>query len=77
MTMSMAKSYTITATWDADAGVFTSQSDIPGLVVEAETFEEFINLVRALAPEVIAANLPAARGPHTLHIETRFDLAVA
>ena len=77
MSASTAKSYTITATWDADAGVFTSQSDIPGLVVEAETFEEFVNLVRTLAPEVIAGNLPAARGPHMLHVETRFDLAVA
>ena len=73
----MPKSFTVTAIWDSEARVFTSQSEIPGLVVEAETFEEFVDLVRSLAPEVIAANLPAARGPHTLHVETRFDLAVA
>jgi Domain of unknown function (DUF1902) len=73
----MPKSYTVTANWDPEARVFTSQSDIPGLVVEAGTFEEFVDVVRALAPDVIAANLPGARGPHTLHVEARFDLAVA
>lgn len=77
MSACMSKSYTVTATWDQEARVFTSQSDIPGLVVEAETFEEFVDLVRSLAPEVIAANLPEARGPHTVHVETRLDLAVA
>ena len=54
----MAGAFVITATWDAEAGVFTSQSNIPGLVVEAETFEEFVQLVQTLAPEIIAANLP-------------------
>jgi hypothetical protein len=75
--MDMSKTFTVTATWDADARVFTSQSDMPGLVVEAETFEEFLDLVRALAPEVIAANLPGARGPYTVQVETRRELAVA
>ncbi len=73
----MPNAFTVTATWDPEARVFTSQSDIPGLVIEAETFEEFVDLVRAMAPEVIAANLPLAKGPHTLHVETRLDLAVA
>jgi hypothetical protein len=77
MDTSMSKTFTVTATWDAGARVFTSKSDIPGLVVEAETFEEFVDLVRALAPEVIAANLPGAHGPHTVQVETRLDLAVA
>ena len=40
--MGMSKSFMVTANWDQNAQVFTSQSDIPGLVVEAETFEEFI-----------------------------------
>jgi hypothetical protein len=73
----MAKSYTVQATWDADAGVFTTESDIPGLVVEAETFEEIVELVRALAPEVIAANLADALAPYKIEIVTRCELAVA
>jgi Domain of unknown function (DUF1902) len=42
---------------DANAYVFTSQSDISGLVIEAETFVE---LVEALAPEMLEANMPNA-----------------
>ena len=51
-------SFTVTATWDPEAGVFYSHSDIPGLHVEAATFDEFVALVRDLAPEMIADNLP-------------------
>lgn len=73
----MPKAFTVTANWDAEAGVFTSQSDIPGLVVEAETFEELVELVQALAPEVTAANLPDAPRPYRVNVETRRELAVA
>jgi hypothetical protein len=73
----MARTFTVTANWDAEARVFTSQSDIPGLVIEAETFEELVSLVEALAPEVIAANLPDEPRPYTVKVETRRDLAVA
>lgn len=62
----MQKTFTVTADWDAEAGVFTSQSDIPSLVVEAATFEEFVGLVEALAPEIIAANLPGAQRSYTV-----------
>lgn len=70
-------SFTVTATWDPEAGVFYSQSDIPGLHVEAATFDEFVALVRDLAPEMIADNLPQAKGPFTVHIEGRCDLVLS
>ena len=73
----MKKAFNVVAIWDADACVFTSQSDIPGLVVEADTFEEFVALVEALAPEVIAANIPSATAPHHVHVEASRELAVA
>ena len=73
----MAKTFTVTALWDSEAEVFTTESDIPGLVVEAATFEELVDCVRALAPEVIAANLPAAPHPYRVEIVTRRELAVA
>ena len=38
--------------------MFYSQSDIPGLHIEAATFDEFVALVRDLAPEMIADNFP-------------------
>ncbi len=73
----MAEAFTVTAVWDSDAEVFTTESDIPGFVFEAATFEELIDLIGALAPEVIAANVPDARAPHKVEIVTRRELAVA
>ena len=45
----MAHTFKVTADWDDEAKDFTSTSDIPGLVVEVDTFEEFVLLVEALA----------------------------
>ncbi len=75
--MKPSKVFKVTATWDPEAGVFTSLSNIPGLVVEAESFDELISLVEALAPDVIAANLPEETRPYRVHVEMRRDLAVA
>ncbi len=72
----MTQVFTLTAIWDPDAEAFTTQSDIPGLVVEAATFEELVELVRALAPELIAANIPTAPAPDRVQIVTRRELAV-
>jgi hypothetical protein len=73
----MPKTFTVTADWDPDAEVFTTESDIPGFVVEAGTFEELVDLVRSLAPEVIAANVPATLPPYKVQIVMRRELAVA
>lgn len=53
---SMKTAYHVRADWDAEAKVWVSSSNIPGLVVEAETLEEFIELVRNLAPELLSEN---------------------
>jgi Domain of unknown function (DUF1902) len=53
----MNQKFKVTAIWDPEVKVFTSHSNIPGLVVEAETFEEFVLLVEALAAEMLEANL--------------------
>ena len=73
----MARAFTVTAVWDSDAEVFTTESDIPGCVVEAGTFEELVDLVRSLAPEVVAANVPDAPTRFRVQIVTRRELAVA
>ncbi|HKR88541.1 MAG TPA: DUF1902 domain-containing protein [Phenylobacterium sp.] len=52
----MRTAYHVDAEWDAEAGVWVSSSNIPGLVVEAETLPEFVELVQALAPELLADN---------------------
>lgn len=52
----MSAAYHVQADWDAQAGVWVSKSNIPGLVVEAATLAQFIELVEALAPELLADN---------------------
>ncbi len=67
----MSSIHHVTAVWDAEAGVFVSRSTIPGLVIEAETFDAFMDLVKALAPEMIAHNLPTAARPTRFRFRPR------
>lgn len=48
--------FTVTPIWDAEAGVFYSDSDIIGLHVEAETIEDFVQAVRDHAPALVLEN---------------------
>ncbi|OYW27230.1 MAG: hypothetical protein B7Z44_13055 [Caulobacter sp. 12-67-6] len=74
----MSAAYHVQADWDPDAGVWISSSNIPGLVVEAETLAEFVELVQALAPQLLAENLGlAGRVPIDLRAKGTLDLAVA
>ncbi len=52
----MKQSYFVAAIWDAEASVWCSESNIPGLVIEADTLAEFEQLMNELAPEMLAAN---------------------
>ncbi len=52
----MKKSYFVRASWDPEASVWISETDIPGLVIEADTLAEFEQLLAELAPEMLAAN---------------------
>jgi hypothetical protein len=51
----MSRSITIDARWDAEAGVwFATSTDVPGLVVEAETWPAMIDEVRLVLPELLS-----------------------
>ena len=52
----MKPSYYVAALWDSEASVWYSESNIPGLVIEAATVAEFEQLMNELAPEMLAAN---------------------
>ena len=68
----------VAAEWDAETGVWTSSSNIPGLVVEAASLQEFIDVVSTLAPELLAENL-GIKGKVPLEIRAHgmIELAVA
>jgi len=46
----------VNAIWDADAGVFYSESDIVGLHIEAETLAEFEEIFAELGRQLILEN---------------------
>ncbi|HRD46477.1 MAG TPA: DUF1902 domain-containing protein [Caulobacter sp.] len=53
----MSNRYHVQADWDPEANVWVSSSNIPGLVIEAATLPEFVELAQALAPELLSDNL--------------------
>jgi hypothetical protein len=61
----MSANYHVRADWDSDARVWVSTSNIPGLVVEAETLPEFFEPVQALAPDLLADNAPSRHTSHS------------
>jgi hypothetical protein len=51
----MSRSITIDARWDDEASVWLATSpDVPGLVVEAETWPSMIEEVRIVLPELLS-----------------------
>ena len=66
----MQKSYYIKALWDPEAEVWYSESDIPGLVIEAYTLGEFEKLMMQLAPEMLAENV----GVHDVNVPFDFQV---
>lgn len=74
----MSAAYHVQADWDAEAEVWVSSSNIPGLVIEAATLPEFVELVQALAPELLADNVGLhGHVPVELRASGMLDLAVA
>ena len=52
--MSMNREITIQARWDGEASVWLATSrDVPGLVVEADTWPAMIEEVRVILPELL------------------------
>ncbi|MEM1086641.1 MAG: DUF1902 domain-containing protein [Pseudomonadota bacterium] len=50
------RTFFVRAHRDSDAGVWYSESDIKGLVIEAETLEEFEQILMELGPDMILEN---------------------
>lgn len=72
----MASTYHIRAVWDPEAKVYYSETNVPGLVVEAETLPEFIAIAEELLPEMLKANTSEA-GSGDSHITSgNFSIAL-
>jgi hypothetical protein len=73
----MTQAFKVLAIWDPATELYISQSEIPGLVVEVESFEEFVATVEALAPDLLQANLPDAPRPYTFEIQAQRMIEIA
>jgi hypothetical protein len=69
----MSQRFHVQARWDPEADVWISSSNIPGLVLEAGTLDEFIELVGAWAPEMLADNL-GIKGPVPVEVRANRTL---
>ena len=52
----MQRSFHVEAVWDEREEIWCSESDITGLHIEAETLEEFYDLVNEFASDLIVSN---------------------
>jgi hypothetical protein len=77
----LAESFTVQASWDAGAGVWIATSaDVPGLCCEAARFDEPVEIVLALVPELLADNevpLPAGVGEIAVRVVAERHASVA
>jgi predicted RNase H-like HicB family nuclease len=49
--------YNVKAEWDGEAGVWVASSDdVPGLATGADTFEELIEKLKVVIPELLEEN---------------------
>ena len=75
----MTRDITIEARWDSEASVWIATSgDVPGLVVEAETWPSMIQEVRLVLPELLELSGGAdGKLSLTFKAEEHLDLAGA
>ena len=72
--------FKVNAKWDSEAKVWVAWSeDIPGLATEADTFEQLVQRVTAVTPELLALNHESLGDGAELafHAERREHLADA
>ena len=72
----MSQAYSIRAIWDPDAEVYYSETDVPGLVVEAESLAEFVAIAEELLPELLKANTTEVLAPGSHIVSGTFGIAV-
>jgi predicted RNase H-like HicB family nuclease len=75
----MSRDITVQARWDGEAGVWIATSpDVPGLVVEADTWPAMIEEVRIVLPELLEVSGALAENLSiTFKAEEHLDLAGA
>lgn len=77
--MKSSKQIAIEAVWDDEAGVWIASSDdVPGLVVEADTWPRLLEEIGRILPDVIELNgLKLDPSEFTVRVESHVTLTAA
>jgi hypothetical protein len=67
----MVRSYTVEAHWDPEARRWWSDTDLPGLVIETDTLDQFLEVLDDLSPDLLTANVFAGRMPEPVTITVK------
>lgn len=69
--------YIVNITWDNDASVWVATSnDIPGLVLESESYDTLLARVKLAAPELLELNCPGFLPGPISFVSERHEMAV-
>ena len=71
----MKMKYNVRLIWDSEARVWYTQTDIPGLCLEAETFDELVEEVRLAAPVLLELNSDYSGPIHLIFEAVRIEMA--
>ena len=67
--------YDVRLIWDEEAHVWYTHTDIPGLCLEARTFDELVEEVRLAAPEMLKLNCDYTGPIHLIFEAVRVEMA--
>jgi predicted RNase H-like HicB family nuclease len=66
--------YHVTAEWDDDARVWVASSDdVPGLATGADTFEDLVEKLKVVIPELLVENGLLAAGTDSVPFEIKAE----
>ena len=68
--------YNVRLIWDEEARVWYTHTDIPGLCLEAETFDELVEEVKLAAPEMLELNCDYTEPIHLVFEAVRIEMAM-
>lgn len=69
--------YIVNLTWDNEANVwYATSDDVPGLIMESESYDTLLARVRRAVPELLELNCPGFLPGPILFVSKRREMAV-
>lgn len=69
--------YVVNISWDSEARVwYATSDDIPGLIMESESYDTLLERVKLAAPELLKLNCPDFPPGSISFVSERLEMAV-